>query len=152
MGSYIDNYKAVADYILTYDEFKKVVPEEMALFEEKANELLVFLKLQGYEYDMSDVLEYLIDEEESSEIEMNIDGIDGEIAKQKIEEMFDLMGKAEEKFQEKTKISIYLEYSKVSEEFYFEMRMDDVVQLTPQAKELQDSGIKFGFQSWVDEW
>ena len=155
MGRYVEDYKAVADYILTYEEFKKVVPEEVSLFEEKASDVLVFLKLQEFNFEMNDVFDYLTNEDECSQIELHMNDCEKELSKVVVDKMLecvDLMDKARDKFEEKTSIKVFSAFSKANEIFYFEMLMDNVVQLTPQAQALKDSGVDFSFDYWVDEY
>jgi len=153
MGVYIEDFKAVADYVLEYDEVKKVVPEEIKEFEEKVDAVLVAIRLMGYEdISLMSIFEYMCNEEENSDIERDLSKDDFNAVEEMLKELFDVIGVVEDKFEEKTKISIYNSFSKTEEKVYFEMRMDDVVELTPQAKALKESGVKFEFQSWVDEW
>jgi hypothetical protein len=150
---YAEGYRAVSDYVLMYDELKKVVPNEVNIFEEKVDEILVALKMMGYSnLKMKNILEYMATEEEQSDLESEVDEDDFEVIEERLSELFDKIEDVEKKFAELTGINISKSYSKVDGYFYYEMEFSDVVRLTPQAEKLKSSGISFGLQTWVDEW
>jgi hypothetical protein len=152
MGSYVEDYKTVAGYFLKIEQVKKVVPESYKIFEEKAEELLVALKMMNYHFKLNDVLEYITVEENESEIEAFLSQSELNAIEPMLSKVTDYINDTESEFTKKTGITLYKEYSKVDEKFYFEMRMEDVVVLSPNATKLKDSGVNFGFQNWVDNY
>ncbi len=147
-----DSVYSVAGYFLSWEEVKKVVPIEVEEFENKATEFRVALKLEGYHFDLRDILQFISEEigYERSEIEREVDNLKDYEVIYKL--LGGLLNKIKIAFYEKTQIKIYSFWSKDHASFYFEMGADDVVVLSPKADKLKQEGIKFGFQKWVDEW
>jgi hypothetical protein len=149
----VDDCKMVVDYVIEYEEVKKVATEQMKQFEEKIDEFLVLFKMWGYNsLKATDIFEYMCCEEGTyNNIEHTIDFDDFVKIELKFGELFDCVREVEQEFECQTGISIYHSYVKVEKYFYFAMKMQDVVQFKPQAQKLKDSGIDFKFQTWLDQ-
>lgn len=148
----VDDCKMIADYVIEYGEVKRVLPYRCQILEEKVDGVLVFLKMLGYKaFNLNHVFEYMCVEKWYSEIEETLEMEHLELIEPKLREIIRCVNKIEVEFQKQTGISIYRSYVKVEKHFYFEMKREDVVQLTPQAQKLKDSGIQFDFQQFLDE-
>jgi hypothetical protein len=147
-----DNYASVADYVMMYDEAKKVVPNETNSFEDKANEILTFLKLRDYEFNLEHLLEYLTAEQDESDLECEIEREDYEVLRDKLKDLGAKLNVITDAFKKVSNIDLYPCFSKTDGHFYFAMRYDDVVVLTPSALKLRGIGVNFGFQHWVEDY
>lgn len=147
-----DNYASVADYVMMYGEAKKVVPNEAQNFEDKANEILTFLKLREYSFNLEHLLEYVGSEQDESELEREIEREDYEALRDKLRELGPAINAITDAFKKVSNIDLYPCYSKTDGHFYFAMRYDDVVVLTPSALKLKSIGVNFGFQHWVEDY
>ena len=149
----VDDCKMITDYVIEYEEVKKVATEQMKQFEEKIDEFLVLFKMWGYNsLKVTDIFEYMCCEIGTyNNIEHTISFDNLSSVELKLGELFDCVREVEQEFERQTGISIYRSYVKVEKYFYYAMKREDVVQLTPKAQKLKDSGIEFKFQEWLDE-
>jgi hypothetical protein len=149
----VDDCKMITDYVIEYEEVKKVATEQMKQFEEKIDEFLVLFKMWGYNsLKATDIFEYMCCEIGTyNNIEHTISFDNLSSVELKLGELFDCVREVEQEFERQTGISIYRSYVKVEKYFYYAMKREDVVQLTPKAQKLKDSGIEFKFQEWLDE-
>jgi hypothetical protein len=145
---------AVSAYITDWEEVCKVVDKEKVdKFNELFEQIQVVLKMEGEDLDVSDCFIYFESSNYCS-VESSLDEIEDKVYE--LKKVFDdiLL-----EFKNKTDIKIFLtlNYDELNNEnnqdnencVYFELGWDDVVQLTPKAKKLQDKGVWFDLNEWV---
>ena len=144
-------------YIIPFEEVRKVVPDEVRVFEEKAEKILVFLKLTytDYGFTMEDIFEFCTrDDIEGCRIYNILDNGDFHSLDGELDDIYSSLCLSENSvfgaFKKKTNIGLGAEYNYKEEQPYFYLHEDDLIQLTPSGKALRDNGVSFEFANWSE--
>ena len=157
------NYKYDADYVysgflIPFDEIKKVVPNEVKMFEEKAESVLVYLRLTypDKNFTMKDIFEMCSrDDKECCRIYDELIERKGlkDIEKQLDEVYRCLLVNGDSvfsAFRKETNVAFDIGFDYENGDTYFSLCEKDVIELTPQAKSLKEKGIDFKFKVWTE--
>jgi hypothetical protein len=148
-------------YIISLDEIKKIVPSAVQRFEEKAEEILVILRLTyDYKFSIKDILEHCaVDDLEGSKLYKVLTDEDYHALEGKFKEAYDLLiyekGSVLEVFREKTGVKVTIEYDyddfDHNNHVYFCIGYRDAVEYNPSMKALKDSGLKIYFGAFYTQ-
>jgi hypothetical protein len=145
-------------YLTSYDDIKKALPIETRKFEERAEDLLVFLTLSYPEcvFTMADIFEMCArDDLESCNIyNQALDKQIFEVLEGKAKEIYNLLCGQENsvmsEFKKQFDVRLGIDFNYEEEKAYFYFYEDDVVELTPSARKLRERGIGFEFTKWTE--
>ena len=102
---------------------------------------------------MSDLFDYCArDDIEGAIIYNSLDDETWDLVEDKLSEMYNALMYVFRAFKEKTGVGANIEMNYGTDESYFYLVQDDVVELTPQAKKLQEVGIKIELERWTETW
>ena len=152
----VENMVVYAQYLIKVEDLEKVVPMEFGQFKEKAEEVLVAIKLQenvNDSFSMQDIFEYCTrDDIEGCSIYNNLESDLFTLLEDRLQETYDLLLLMFVAFKEKTGVSVFSEMNYETDKPYFYLSKDDVVELTPQAKALEQMGIPIELELWEEKW
>lgn len=150
----MNDVSVYAEYLIELQDLEKIVPQKMQLFKDKAEEVLVIIKLtdnEGSKFTMKEIFEYCArDDIEGAMIYNLLDDETWDLVEDKLSEMYNALTYVFRAFKEKTGVGVNIEMNYETDEHYFYLVQDDVVELTPQAKKLQEMGIKIELERWTE--
>ena len=145
-----------AEYVVRFDDLEKVVPHETKIFKDKAEEILLIIKLSSEDssnFNMRDIFEYCArDDIEGGEIYNFVDSNTWGLIEDKLSEVYNLLTDVFRAFEKKTGVGVNIEMNYQTEKHYFYLIEHHVVQLTPQASKLEEMGIKIELERWTETW
>jgi hypothetical protein len=144
-------------YVIEYDEIKKVVPNEASLFEERADKVLVFLKLAypDKKFTMNDIFDYCAkDDIDGCRIYKIIDNEDFHAIEEDLQEVYGLLWGNDNSvirmFAKTTNVELGMDYNYKENKAYFYLHETDLIQLTPSGQALKEKGVRFEFEKWEE--
>jgi hypothetical protein len=152
----MNDVSVFAEYVIEFEDLEKVVPNETKAFFEKAEEVLLIIKMtsdEDYNFKMRDMYEYCgRDDIEGSNIYNLLDANTWDLVEDKLSEVYNLLTDVFHAFEKQTGVGVNIEMNYETDKHYFYLVKDDVVQLTPQAKKLEQMGIKLELEQWSESW
>jgi hypothetical protein len=144
-------------YTISFEQIKKVVPKEVELFEEKADKVLVFLKLSypDKKFSMKDIFDYCTkDDIEGCRIYNALKNDDFHAIEEDLQTIYDFLWGNDDSvirmFTKATNIRLGLDFNYKEGQSYFYLYEDDLIQLTPSGQALKEKGVEFEFAKWEE--
>jgi hypothetical protein len=143
-------------YIISWENIKKVVPDEVDVFEKNFEDLLVYLRLTHNKvFSFENILEYCaVDNLEDSLIYQHLGTKEHLLLEDRLQSMYVLMCYADKSilssFKNKTDVELNIGYNNEGRITYFFLNQDDIITFTPKATELKNKGIDFSLHIWTE--
>lgn len=145
-----------AEYVVDVQDIERVVPKEIQLFKDKAEEVLLIIKLASecsYNVTINDLYDYCARDDIGGNMIYNaLDDETWDLVEDKLSETYNALTYVFRAFKDITGVGLNIEMNYQTDKPYFYLIKDDVVELTPQAIKLRDAGVVLELQTWVEEW
>jgi hypothetical protein len=145
---------AYAEYVLSFEDFAKVMGDDLKEFHDRAEEIMLVIKLahdSARSFNMVDFYHHCCMEDtyDSSVFQLLDDDL-YDLIKEKLDKLKNLFQIAMIRFERKTGIKVFSEIDYAEDQPYLYMNKKDMMELSPKAKAIQALGVHVELSVWTE--